>query len=175
MDNSSSAVGERHWRVSRQGADYASNRMDRLWWGWLTPFDSCEDPGHGLGTGTYDPTVSTIYANYFCRARIRGFDYLNLQLVTHAWGSMGQGDTIRLEADAGNEEFYNYTAMPLSTTFGNWTQLVWNMTDVHPTGDYTVAFRFDSDSSFATQGIHLDGFILFGIERVPEYLSLIHI
>ena len=81
--------------------------MDRLWWGWLTPFDSCEDPGHGLGTGTYDPTVSTIYANYFCRARIRGFDYLNLQLVTHAWGGMGQGDTIRLEADAGNEEFYN--------------------------------------------------------------------
>ena len=169
MENASSAVGEKHWRVSRPGADYASNRQDRLWWGWLTPFDSCEDPGHGLGSGTYDPTVSTIYANYFCRARIRGFDYLNLQLVTNAWGSMGQGDTVRLEADAGNEEFFNYSAMPLSTTFGNWTQLVWNMTDVHPNGDYTVAFRFDSDSSVATQGIHLDGFILFGIERVPEY------
>ena len=71
MENASSAVGEKHWRVSRPGADYASNRQDRLWWGWLTPFDSCEDPGHGLGSGTYDPTVSTIYANYFCRARIR--------------------------------------------------------------------------------------------------------
>ena len=35
--------------------------------------------------------------------------------------------------------------------------------------EFTVAFRFDSDSSVATQGIHLDGFILFGIERVPEY------
>ena len=36
MDNVSSAVGENHWRVSRPGSDYASNRMDRLWWGWLT-------------------------------------------------------------------------------------------------------------------------------------------
>ena len=171
MDNTSnaSAVGEKHWRVSRPGSDYASNRIDRLWWGWLTPFDSCDDPGHGLGIGTYDPEVSAVYANYFCRARIRGFDFLSLQMVSHAWGSMGQGDTVRLEADAGNEEFFNYTAMQLSSSFGNWTQLVWNMTDVHPTGDYTLAFRFDSDSSYATQGIHLDGFILFGIERVPEY------
>ncbi len=40
----------------------------------------------GLEPELYDPTVSTIYANYFCRARIRGFDYLNLQLVTNAWG-----------------------------------------------------------------------------------------
>ena len=169
MDNTSSAIDERHWRVSRPGADYASNRIDRLWWGWLTPFDSCEDPGHGLGYGTLDQSVSAVYANNFCRARIRGFEFISLQMVTHAWGSMGTGDMVRMEADAGNEEFYNYTAQELSETYGDWTQLVWDMSDVHPTGDYTLAFRFDSDSSFATQGIHLDGFIMFGIERIPEY------
>lgn len=169
MDNTSSAIGERHWRVSRQGADYASNRIDRIWWGWLTPFDSCDDTGHGLGYGTLDSAISAVYANNFCRARIRGFEYLSLQMVSHAWGSMGQGDQIRLEAAAAYDEFYNYTAQELSTTYGDWTQLVWNMTDVHPTGDYTLAFRFDSDSSYATQGIHLDGFILFGIERVAQY------
>jgi len=169
MDNTSSAIGDRHWRVSREGADYASNRLDRLWWGWLTPFDTCDDPGHGLGYGTYDNTLSALYANNFCRARIRGFEYLSLQMVSHAWGEMGAGDSVRMEAAAAGDEFYNYTAQELSTTYGDWTQLVWNMTDVHPTGDYTLAFRFDSDSSYATQGIHLDGFILFGIERVAEY------
>ena len=169
MDNVSSAVGENHWRVSRPGSDYASNRMDRLWWGWLTPADNCEDPGHGLGSGVFDQEVSIIHGNLFCRIQVRGFDYLSLQLVTNAWGEMGQGDWIRIEADSGNEEFFNYTAMPLSSTVGNWTQLVWNMSDVHANSQYSLAFRFDSDSSFATQGIHLDGFIMFGIERVPEY------
>jgi len=169
MDNVSSAVGENHWRVSRPGSDYASNRMDRLWWGWLTPADNCEDPGHGLGSGVFDQEVSIIHGNLFCRIQVRGFDYLSLQLVTNAWGEMGQGDWIRIEADAGNEEFFNYTAMPLSSTVGNWTQLVWNMSAVHANSQYSLAFRFDSDSSFATQGIHLDGFIMFGIERVPEY------
>ncbi|GIS41780.1 MAG: hypothetical protein Ct9H90mP14_2360 [Methanobacteriota archaeon] len=53
--------------------------------------------------------------------------------------------------------------------FGNWTQLVWNMTDVHPTGDYTLAFRFDSDSSVATQGIHLMVSFSFGKRKSSEY------
>jgi len=48
MDDSLSAEGENHWRVSRPGANYASNRHDKLWWGWFTPFDNCNEPGHGL-------------------------------------------------------------------------------------------------------------------------------
>ena len=54
MENASSDEGEMHWRVSRPGSDYASNRHDRLWWGWFTPFDNCDDPGHGLKYGTLD-------------------------------------------------------------------------------------------------------------------------
>jgi uncharacterized membrane protein len=169
MDNSESAEGSLHWRVSRSGSDYGSNRHDRLWWGWFTPFQSCEDPGHGLGYGTLDPAVTSSYGNNFCKIRIRGFDFLSMHLVTNAWGEMAAGDQIRLEADAGPEEYYNYTSQSLSTTSGDWTQLVWDMTGMHPSADFTMAFLFDSNSSYASQGIHLDSFLLFGIEKVPEY------
>ena len=170
MENASSAEGDWHWRVSRPGSDYASNRHDRLWWGWFTPFDNCDDPGHGLKYGTLDSAVSALYGNNFCKIRVRSFDFISMHLVTEAWGEMAAGDQIRLEADAGGSlAHYNYTAQNLSKNHGEWSQLVWNMTDVHPNADYTLAFRFDSNSSFANQGIHLDSFLLFGFEKVAEY------
>lgn len=169
MENSSSVDGDNHWRVSRPGATYASNRHDNLWWGWFTPFDNCNEPGHGLGIGTLDSAVSANYGNNFCKIRLKGFDFLTIQLVTNAWGEMGAGDQIRLEANSGvSSEFFNYSSQQLSTN-GDWSQLVWNMTDVHPSGEYTVAFRFDSNSSYSSSGIQLDSFILFAIEKVPEY------
>ena len=170
MENASSAEGDWHWRVSRPGSDYASNRHDRLWWGWFTPFDNCDDPGHGLKYGTLDSAVSALYGNNFCKIRVRSFDFISMHLVTEAWGEMAAGDQIRLEADAGGSlAHYNYTAQNLSKNHGDWSQLVWNMTDVHPNADYTLSFRFDSNSSFANQGIHLDSFLLFGFEMVAEY------
>ncbi|MEE3231568.1 MAG: hypothetical protein VX235_00615, partial [Candidatus Thermoplasmatota archaeon] len=170
MQNASSNEGDWHWRVSRPGSDYASNRHDRLWWGWFTPFDNCDDPGHGLKYGTLDTAVSALYGNNFCKVRVRSFDFISMHLVTAAWGEMAAGDNIRLEADAGGSlEYYNYTAQNLSKNHGDWSQLVWNMTDIHPNADYTLAFRFDSNSSFANQGIHLDSFLMFGFEKVAEY------
>ena len=131
MENSSSVDGENHWRVSRPGATYASNRHDNLWWGWFTPFDNCNEPGHGLGLGTLDSAVSANYGNNFCKIRLKGFDFLTIQLVTNAWGEMGAGDQIRLEANSGvTSEFFDYSSQQLSTD-GEWSQLVWNMTDVH--------------------------------------------
>jgi len=169
MENSSSVDGDNHWRVSRPGATYASNRHDNLWWGWFTPFDNCNEPGHGLGLGTLDSAVSANYGNNFCKIRLKGFDFLTIQLVTNAWGEMGAGDQIRLEANSGvTSEFFDYSSQQLSTD-GEWSQLVWNMTDVHSSGEYTVAFRFDSNSSYSSSGIQLDSFILFAIEKVPEY------
>ena len=37
IDSDDSAEGDKHWRVAREDSDYASNRHDRLWWGWFTP------------------------------------------------------------------------------------------------------------------------------------------
>ncbi len=169
MENSSSVDGENHWRVSRPGASYASNRHDKLWWGWFTPFDNCNEPGHGLGLGTLDSAVSSNYGNNFCKIRLKGFDFLTIQLVTNAWGQMAAGDQIRLEADSGGlGEFYNFTSQQLSTT-GDWSQLVWNMTEIHESAEYTLAFRFDSNSSYSSPGIQLDSFLLFAVEKVPQY------
>ena len=170
MENASSEEGEFHWRVSRPGSDYASNRHDRLWWGWFTTSDSCEDPGHGLKFGTLDSAVSSLYGNNFCKVRLRSFDFISMHLVTNAWGEMAAGDTIRLEADAGGSlEHFDYTTQNLSKNHGDWSQLIWNMTDIHPNADYTLAFNFDSNSSLANQGIHLDSFLLFGFEKVAQY------
>ena len=100
MQNGSSSEGEFHWRVSRPGSDYASNRHDRLWWGWFTPFDNCDDPGHGLKYGTLDSAVSGMYGNNFCKIRVRSFDFISMHLVTHAWGEMAAGDQIRIETES---------------------------------------------------------------------------
>ena len=170
MQNDSSSVGEYHWRVSRPGSDYGSNRHDRLWWGWFTPFDNCDDPGHGLKYGTLDSAVSGMYGNNFCKIRLRSFDFISMHLVTHAWGEMAAGDQIRIETDSGGSmAYFDYSAHNISKNQGEWTQLVWNMTEIHPNADYSLSFKFDSNSSLANQGIHLDNFLLFGFEKVPEY------
>ena len=43
------------------------------------------------------------------------------------------------------------------------------MTGMHQTGEYNLAFKFDSDSSQASGGIAIDSFLIFAIERVPQY------
>ncbi len=170
MQNGSSSEGEFHWRVSRPGSDYASNRHDRLWWGWFTPFDNCDDPGHGLKYGTLDSAVSGMYGNNFCKIRVRSFDFISMHLVTHAWGEMAAGDQIRIETESGGSlEYFDYSAHTISNNEGEWTQLVWNMSEIHHNADYTLAFKFDSNSSIANQGIHLDNFLMFGFEKVAEY------
>ena len=170
MENGSSSEGEFHWRVSRPGSDYASNRHDRLWWGWFTPFDNCDDPGHGLKYGSLDSSVSGMYGNNFCKIRVRSFDFISMHLVTHAWGEMAAGDQIRIETDSGGSlEYFDYSAHNISKNEGDWTQLVWNMSEIHNNADYTLSFKFDSNSSLANQGIHLDNFLLFGFEKVAEY------
>jgi len=170
MTNASSSEGENHWRVSRPGADYASNRHDRLWWGWFTPFDSCDDPGHGLGYGTLDSSVTTAYGSRFCKIKIRGFDFISMHLITSAWGQMSQNDTLRIEADAASSvEYFDYSALNLSTADSDWSRQIWNMTGLHESGEFTMALKFDSDGSSATEGIHIDSFLMFAIQRVPEY------
>ena len=170
IDSEDSAEGDKHWRVARENSDYASNRHDRLWWGWFTPFQNCDDPGHGLGYGIQDLSLSEKYGSRFCKMNLRGFDYLTMQMVTYAWGEMGPGDSISIEADASSSvESFNYTGLGLSPIDYDWSMSVWNMTGLHQTGEYNLAFKFDSDSSQASGGIAIDSFLIFAIERVPQY------
>ena len=87
-----------------------------------------------------------------------------------AWGTMGQGDELSLEANTGlYQERLNLSEATIGTTSGDWTPVIWNMTDVFPNSNYGLSFHFSSDNTDATQGIHVDDLMLFGIERVDQY------
>ncbi|MDP7446647.1 MAG: hypothetical protein QGF28_05560 [Candidatus Thalassarchaeaceae archaeon] len=174
MENTSSETGEWHWKVSGENNNYASNRFDRLRWAWnrYNSQDGCSDEvwGHGLGYGEYDSTISSIHGANLCMVKLQSPQLYSIQIATDAWGEMGAGDTIMLETNSGQDlEYLNYTAQNLSTTEGDWTRLVWNATGLHQAEGFTVSFLFQSDSSYANEGIHLDSFIVFAIERYPEY------
>ena len=97
-----------------------------------------------------------------------------MQMVTYAWGQMGPGDSVSIEADASSSvESFNYTEIGLSPVEYDWSMSVWNMTGMHRTGEYNLAFKFDSDSSQASGGIAVDSFLLFAIERVLSTPSML--
>lgn len=178
MENESSATGEWHWKVSGENDNYASNRFDRLRWAWqrFNSNDGCSDqvydPSHGLGYGEHDPIVSSIHGANLCLVKINSPLLYSIQIATDAWGSMGAGDSIMLETDSGaggGTEYLNYSSWNLSSTEGDWTRIVWNASGMHQNEGFTVSLLFRSNSSFSDEGIHIDSFIIFAIERGDEY------
>ena len=178
MENVSSATEEWHWKVSGDNDNYASNRYDRLRWAWqrVNQNDGCSDQvyedSHGLGYGEYDPIVSGIHGANLCLVKVNSPLLYSIQIATNAWGEMGAGDSIVMETDsgaAGGVEYLNYSSRNLSSSEGDWTRIVWNATGMHQNEGFTVSFLFRSNSSFSDEGIHIDSFIIFAIERGDEY------
>ncbi len=178
MENLSSATGEWHWKVSGDNDNYASNRYDRLRWAWqrYNSQDGCSDQvfdeSHGLGYGEHDPIVSSIHGANLCLVKVNSPLLYSIQIATDAWGVMGAGDTIMLETDSGaggGVEYLNYSSRNISSSEGDWSRLVWNATGMHQNEGFTVSFLFRSNSSFSDEGIHIDSFIIFAIERGDEY------
>jgi len=178
MENLSSATGDWHWKVSGDNDNYASNRYDRLRWAWqrYNSNDGCSDQvfdeSHGLGYGEHDPIVSSIHGANLCLVKVNSPLLYSIQIATDAWGAMGAGDTIMLETNSGaggGVEYLNYSARNISSSEGDWSRLVWNATGMHQNEGFTVSFLFRSNSSFADEGIHIDSFIIFAIERGDEY------
>ena len=170
--SSNSAEGPRHLQISKDSGVYISNRLDRMRWVWLSPTQTCDDQGHGLGYGELDGDLTNVYGGSWnvCKVQIKGFDFVSIQARVQAWGTMGNGDDVRLEANTNVEQrFLNLSDANIGATTGMWTPVIWNMTDVFPNSNYAFSFRFDSDNSGATQGIHVDDLMLFGIERVDNY------
>ena len=179
MEDSSSATGEWHWKVSGNDSNrYASNRYDRIHWGWITTsnLDGCSDGvwgngyAHGLGQGSYSSPLSSLYFQNLCKVKVQSPDFYSMQIVTNAWGQMDSGDSILLETDSGYDvHYYNYTEQNTSTNEGDWSRLIWNVSNMHQSDGFFLSFLFKSDGSDANEGIHLDSFLIFGIERYPEY------
>ena len=170
-DNSSAAAGTKHWRVSDPGSNYASNTIDMLKWGWIPTDGSCSDPGHGLGYGSPDSDVEAVYGVPFCWLNMLDSDYRSVHWATQAWGAMGSGDEMAMEALRGMNtvEEHNLTEAGISTAENDWTQVIWNMTDVHDDQSYFISYSKIADNSGASPGIHIDDFILFGVDVVDEY------
>ena len=172
----SSAVGSAHWRVSGNSElDYASGRIDRLHLGFRALDTACTDVFsdgtmlHGMGDGSMDTQISTVHDTFMCGAIVRGYQFYSMQLVTHARGEMGLGDSVSLQAVSGlNTEQLNLTNTTLPTD-GSWEQLIWDMSDVHPRAEYRMSYLFESDGTNATSGIEVDGFLMFAIEKIPQY------
>ena len=179
MENNNSANGDWHWKVSGDDSNrYASNRYDRLHWAWVTTSnqDGCADGfwgdnyEHGLGQGGYTSAMSSQYSQYICKVKVKSPNFYSMQIVTNAWGDMDNGDSVLLETDSGYDvHYYNYTEQNLSTNEGEWSRLIWNVSSLHQSDGFYLSFLFLSDGSDANEGIHLDSFLVFGIERYPEY------
>ena len=172
--DSGGAVGSsRHLRVSTPGASsYAAARNDRMHMAWFIAGQQagCDDPGHGLGYGQYNDFLTQTYGNTVCTVQIQGFDYISLQAYTMAWGDMGQGDQMQLEANTGiDKAVLNLTEAGVSTVADDWTPVIWNMTDVFPNTNFGFNLRFQSDNLGATLGMRLDTLHFFGVEKVAGY------
>ena len=77
-----------------------------------------------------------------------------------------------METDSGaggGVEYLNYSSQNLSSTEGDWTRIVWNATGLHQNEGFSLSFLFRSNSSFSDEGVHIDSFIIFAIERGEEY------
>tara|TARA_Y100001935_G_scaffold26351_3_gene19811 strand:+ start:4945 stop:8232 length:3288 start_codon:yes stop_codon:yes gene_type:complete len=168
--NTTSAVGDSHWRISGNSQlDYASGRIDRLHLGFRAADTACSDTGHGLGAGSLDTQISTVHDAFMCGAVVRGYQFYSMQLVTNARGAMGQGDSVTLQAVSGLDvKELNFTNMTLPSN-DSWEQVIWDMSDVHAQQEYRLSYLFRSDGTSATPGIEIDGFLLFAIQKIPEY------
>ena len=169
---SAAAAGNYHMRVSDPGSQYASTTEEMLRWGWFIPIGgNCDDPGHGMGFGTMDADIQNYYGVPYCLAQINDYEYISVQWVSSAWGTMGPGDEMALEAIRGfNEiESLNLTDQNLMASPGAWKQVVWDLTDMHNDNPYYISFTKIADDSGATEGIHVDDFVLFAVERVGQY------
>ena len=169
-DNTSAAEGTKSYRVS-DGGSYTSNTVDMLKFGWVPTSGTCTDPGHGLGYGLYDSDAEAIYGVPFCWLTLLDSDFRSLHWATKAWGSMGAGDEMAMEAvqSMNTIKELNLTQAGVSSAQNDWTQIVWNMTDVHDDQGYTISYTKIADNSGANEGMHLDDFILFGVDVVDEY------
>lgn len=166
-DSSGGANGIAHWRHSNSGADYQSNSRSRLVYAFRGS-QTC-DANSMMNGG-----MSQTYQQWMCVMQLNSAGYMSAQLHAKTYGTMGAGDFVALELWRGNGapestlkyEFKN--EMP-STTPGVWTNISWDPTEELGGHSWGYGIIFQSDSSGAASGMHVDDFVMFGIEKVSKY------
>ena len=64
------------------------------------------------------------YGNNFCKIRLKGFDFLTIQLVTNAWGEMAAGDEIRMRLILVELKSSTTSLLNHFPQLARWTQLI---------------------------------------------------
>ena len=183
-DSSDSAVGSGHWVPSNPGASYPSGAHDRLVRGYFNGGQDC-----GLN-GQLDAGLTNAYQFWTCRDLFYANNFISTQFHAQAYGTMGTGDSIAFELWRGSGNYgdlmesvhWNISNSMVSPTTGEYTNISWDPQitwsanpnlgnpDLFLGGNtFSYGFLLHSDSSGATEGLHLDDFVQFGVSKVTEY------
>ena len=167
-DNSASAVGTANWRHSNSGSDYPSASRSRLVYAFRGANGNC-DFGSSLDGG-----LSVVYSQYMCKVQMNSAALVSAQIHVQAWGQMGAGDIVALELWRGNGApentiSHNFVEDTPSTAPGQWSNISWDPTDELGGHSWSYGVLFQSDSSGASSGMHVDDFVMFAIEKVQEF------
>ena len=186
QDDTGAAVGSKHWRHSAPGggSDYPSSANDRLVNMYQVSNGQC-----GV-EGQIDAGMSQHYQMWVCRKQFFSSNYISSQFHIQAWGSMAAGDSVSIELwrSSGNisnpmeSVRWDIANGNPSAAPGQWSNLSWdpqvtwaqipglNNPDLFLGGNsYFIGMLFNSDSSGASEGFHIDDWIQFGITKVSDY------
>lgn len=182
QSDNGAAVGSKHWRHSAAGSNYPSSANDRLVNVYKLTGQSCGSEGQ------YDDQISAVYGILLCRKYFSASNYVSTQFHIQAWGSLAAGDSVSIELWRGTGNISSATeSVRWDIANGNpspvtdqWSNLSWdpqdtwsqipNVNDVFLGGNsFFMGMLFNSDSSGASEGFHIDDWIQFGITKVSNY------
>ena len=167
-DNSASAVGSANWRHANSGSDYPSASRSRLVFAFRGADSSCDYDS------SLDGGLSQAYIQWMCKMQLNSAGLVSAQMHAQTWGQMGAGDLVALELWRGNGApestiSHNFVEDAPSTTAGSWSNISWDPTEELGGHSWSYGILFQSDGSGASNGMHVDDFVMFGIEKVSEY------
>jgi uncharacterized membrane protein len=185
-DDAGAAVGTKHWRHSAPGgsSDYPSNANDRL-----VNIYQGDSQGQCGPEGQLDASLINIYGAYYCKKQFYSSNYISSQFHIQAWGSMAAGDNVSIELWNGQGDISSSTqSVRWNIANGNpspvadqWSNLSWDpqvtWKQQNPTfnsvflggNSYSMGMLFNSDTSGASEGFHVDDWIQFGVTKVSDY------
>ena len=184
QDDTGGPVGTDHWRHSNPGAEYPSGAHDRLVNMFFSQTQQCG------ALGQLDPGLTQTYQLYTCRKTFFSGEYISSQFHAQTWGQMAGGDTVAFELWRGSGNYnnkmeslvWNFSNGAPSQAPGQWTNVSWDPqvdwaqipglsnTDLFMGGNsYSLGLLFHSDNSGASEGMHVDDFIQFGVSKVADY------
>ena len=176
--------GTDHWRHSAPGADYPSGAHDRLVNAFFSQTQQCG------AQGQLDPGLSQAYQIYICRNIFFAGEFISTQFYAQTWGSLAAGDNVAFELWRGSGNYnnkmeslvWNFSNGAPSPASGQWTNISWDPQtdwaqipglsnpDLFLGGNsYSLGLLFHSDNSGASEGMHVDDFIQFGVSKVADY------